>query len=194
MRVIKKKLESRFGFSLAETLIAILILLMVSAIVGAAIPTASRVYVDTVDAANAQVLLSTATTVLRDKLSTATSPRTGGTGDKIITFKTRTTVNGKDADAWCMIEMKEGTLYIYYGSQDAAHDVNPNNYSIVKDTDGNNGYELISSEAKTQNLSLTYDSITYNESTGVVTFRDLQVMKEDKTLAGPCDISVRTLS
>jgi type II secretory pathway pseudopilin PulG len=189
LRVIKKKLKSRFGFSLAETLIAILILLMVSAIVGAAIPTASRVYVDTVDAANAQVLLSTATTVLRDKLSTATSPRTGGAGDKktIITFKTRTTVNGKNADAWCMIEMKDGTLYIHYGSLEAAHEADVTKYTI-------GSQKLVSLEAKTQNLSLIYDSITYNETTGVVTFRDLQVMKGDKTLAGPCDISVRTLS
>ena len=187
MRVIKKKLKSRIGFSLAETLIAILILLMVSAIVGAAIPAASRVYVDTVDAANAQLLLSTATNALRDKLSTATSPEAkDGT---IITFKTRTTVNGKNADAWCMIkmDMDGGTLKIYYGSQDAAHQAETSKYGITS-------YDLVSKEAKTENLSVIYTSVACNN--GVVTFTGLRVTKAGvaSPLAGPCDVSVRTLS
>ena len=181
-----KKLESRIGFSLAETLIAILILLMVSAIVGAAIPTASKVYVDTVDAANAQLLLSTATNALRDKLSTATSPEAkDGT---IITFKTRTTVNGKNADAWCMIKMDDGTLKIYYGSQDSAHQTNTDTYYEIGQ------YDLVSEKAKTENLSVIYTSVACNN--GVVTFTGLRVTKAGvaSPLAGPCDISVRTLS
>ena len=60
MRTILKKLKrGRAGFSFAETLIAILILLLVSSIVAAALPSASNVYVKSVDTANAQVLLST---------------------------------------------------------------------------------------------------------------------------------------
>ena len=181
-----KKLKSRIGFSLAETLIAILILLMVSAIVGAAIPTASKVYVDTVDAANAQLLLSTATNALRDKLSTATSPEAkDGT---IITFKTRTTVNGKNADAWCMIKMDGGTLKIYYGSQDSAHQTNTDTYYKIGQ------YDLVSQKAKTENLSVIYTSVACNN--GVVTFTGLRVTKAGvaSPLAGPCDVSVRTLS
>ena len=69
--IIRKTRRNRAGFSLAETLIVILILLMVSAIVGAAIPTASTVYKKTVDTANAQLLLSTTMTVLRDELNAA---------------------------------------------------------------------------------------------------------------------------
>ena len=185
MRVIKKKLKSRFGFSLAETLIAILILLMVSAIVGAAIPAASNVYMNTVDAANAQLLLSTASNVLQDTLGTATSPEAkDGT---IITFKTRTTVNGKNADAWCMIKMVEGTLRIYYGSQDAAHQTETSKYGIAQ-------YDLVSEKAKTENLSVIYTSVACNN--GVVTFTGLRVTKDGvaSPLAGPCDLSVRTFS
>ncbi len=70
MRSILKKLKKgKAGFSLAETLIAILILLMVSAIVAGAMPAAASAYQKTVDAANAQILLSTAMTVLRDELA-----------------------------------------------------------------------------------------------------------------------------
>ncbi len=189
MRVIKKKLKSRFGFSLAETLIAILILLMVTAIVGAAIPTASNVYMKTVDAANAQLLLSTASNVLQDTLGTATSPLALKEGDvqTIITFKTRTTVNGKNADAWCMIKMVDGTLRIYYGSQDAAHQAETSKYGIAQ-------YDLVSEKAKTENLSVIYTSVACNN--GVVTFTGLRVTKDGvaSPLAGPCDLSVRTFS
>ena len=69
--VLKKLKESRAGFTLAETLICVLILLMVSAIVGAAMPSAANAYKNVVDAANAQVLLSTTLTALRDEFSTA---------------------------------------------------------------------------------------------------------------------------
>ena len=188
MRVIIKKLKSRVGFSLAETLIAILILLMVSAIVGGAIPAASKVYVDTVDAANAQVLLSTASTVLRDKLSTATSPEAGA-GNTVITFKTRTTVGGQSADAWCLIKMQSNTLYMYYGSVEAAHETDTSKYTI-------SSQKLVSLEAKTANLAVVYESVEYDKDTGVVTFKNLRVKKDgtDATLAGPCDLSVRTFS
>lgn len=72
MRMNRNRRKRRkSGFSLSETLIAILILLMVSAIVAGAIPTASNVYIKTVDAANAQLLLSTTITKLRDEFSTA---------------------------------------------------------------------------------------------------------------------------
>ncbi len=69
--VTKKRRKNRAGFTLAETLIAVLILVMVSGIVAGALPAASSAYTKTVDAANAQILLSTAVTVLREELSTA---------------------------------------------------------------------------------------------------------------------------
>ena len=72
MKSVFRKLIGKRGFTLAETMIAVLILLMVVSIVGAAIPTASSVYTKAVDTANAQVLLSTAMTVLRDELGNAT--------------------------------------------------------------------------------------------------------------------------
>ena len=66
-----RKLNQKAGFTLAETLVTILILLMVSSIVAGGIPAATNAYYKAVDGANAQVLLSTAATALRDELGTA---------------------------------------------------------------------------------------------------------------------------
>ena len=68
---ITKKLKNRSGFSLAETLVAIIILLLVSAIVAEGVPVAQNAYDKVVVAANAKVMLSTAITALRNELATA---------------------------------------------------------------------------------------------------------------------------
>ncbi len=59
------------GFSLAETLMALLILLLATAVAAAGLPAAVRAYHDVVDAANAEVLLATTMTALRDELGSA---------------------------------------------------------------------------------------------------------------------------
>ncbi len=94
--ILKMQKKGKSGFTLAETLIAILILLMVSAIVAGALPAAANVYKKTVDAANAQVLLSTTMTLLRDELGTATEIKVAEDG-KSVTFK-----SGKSGNT-CMI-------------------------------------------------------------------------------------------
>ena len=73
MKVAKltKRLRRRGGFSLAETMLALLILLLVTIIVVTGIPTAIRIYQEAVDNANAQTLLSTSMVRLRDELCTA---------------------------------------------------------------------------------------------------------------------------
>lgn len=68
---IRKKLKNNTGFTLAETLLAVLILLLVSTIVATGIPAAKNAYEKIIVAANAQVLLSTGATALRDELGTA---------------------------------------------------------------------------------------------------------------------------
>ena len=75
-----RKLNQKAGFTLAETLVTILILLMVSSIVAGGIPAATNAYYKAVDGANAQVLLSTAATALRDELGTARDITVSGTG------------------------------------------------------------------------------------------------------------------
>ena len=67
----KEKLRGQRGFSLAETLLAVLILLLVSVIVATGMPAAKNAYERVVVASNAQALLSTAATSLRNELGTA---------------------------------------------------------------------------------------------------------------------------
>ena len=64
-KIIYRKHHAIHGFTLAETLLAVLILLMVSSIVAAGIPSARRAYEKVVLASNAEVLLSTTITTLR---------------------------------------------------------------------------------------------------------------------------------
>ena len=66
-----KKLKKNAGFTLAETLMTVLILLMVSSVVAGGIPSAVTAYSKAVDAANAQVLISTTVNALRSELTTA---------------------------------------------------------------------------------------------------------------------------
>ena len=71
LKTIKRKVKETLGFSLAETFLTVLILLMVSTIVASGIPIAADVYKRAVETANAQLLLSTTLTTLRDELGTA---------------------------------------------------------------------------------------------------------------------------
>ena len=64
-------MKSAAGFTLAETLLAVVILLLASSIVGAGMPAAVKAYRNAIDAANAQVLLSATVNALRSELTTA---------------------------------------------------------------------------------------------------------------------------
>ena len=68
---ILRKLQSRAAFTLAEVLVAILIMLMVSGIMAAGIPAAKNAYYEVITASNAEILLSTTVTALRNELGTA---------------------------------------------------------------------------------------------------------------------------
>ena len=65
------KRNAQKGFTLAETLVAVLILLMVSSVVAAGIPAAKRAFEKVVVSANAEILLSTSVASLRDQLAAA---------------------------------------------------------------------------------------------------------------------------
>ena len=73
--------RARQGFSLAETLIALLIVLLVSIIVATGVPSAINAYHNAVAGSNAQVALSTVATALRDELGSATEVTVDGNGN-----------------------------------------------------------------------------------------------------------------
>ncbi|MBR0417535.1 MAG: prepilin-type N-terminal cleavage/methylation domain-containing protein [Erysipelotrichaceae bacterium] len=95
--MIKNKLN-RNGFSLAELLLAIAIMLLATAIVAAGIPAAANAYRKVVDVANAQLLLTTTATCLRDELDMATDVNIDKSGNT-------TTIDYYDANGWyCVLE------------------------------------------------------------------------------------------
>lgn len=67
----REKQRRSAGFSLAETLLAVIILLLVSGIVAAGMPAAKTAYEKVVLASNAEVMLSSAESALREELGTA---------------------------------------------------------------------------------------------------------------------------
>lgn len=89
------KIKGRAGFTLAETLLAILILLLVSGIVATGVPVAKNVYEKVVLSANAQVMLSTAISKLRDELGTAWNVNVNDAADEIVYFSADTGAQSK---------------------------------------------------------------------------------------------------
>lgn len=76
---MKKKIKNTAGFSLIEMLVTLMILLLVTSVVAVGVPAASRAYNKVVDAANAQVLMSTAMVRLRDEIGTGSDIVISGT-------------------------------------------------------------------------------------------------------------------
>ena len=172
--ILNKRKREKAGFTLSETLIAILILLMVSAIVAGAIPAASNVYVKTVDAANAQLLLSTTMTVLRDELGTATSI-------KVEDASTITYRSGKNGCAKIQV-VSTGTdpgLYIWHGEYKDG----------IPDFTNSTPRLLVSKKAATEGMVV---SCTFSESGGVVTVSDLSVKKDMNKDGTPEELAGRT--
>ena len=176
-----KKMRSRAGFTLAETLLAVLILLLVSGIVATGIPVAKNVFEKTVVAANAQALLSTTATALRDELGTA----------------------------W-RVEMlpEEGARSITYFSADTGAKsvifLDENNVISIQEYVENTGLNvsenaqgkarpLLSQKAATKDLL----SVTYNKiysSNGIVTFKELSVNRGESKLAELETLMIRVFS
>lgn len=96
------KLRSSAAFTLAEMLVAILIMLMVSGIVAGGIPAAQRAYEGAVKSSNAEVLLSTTISALKGKLSIASSVELES-DNKAITFY------NPDTHSNSRIYLKDGT-------------------------------------------------------------------------------------
>lgn len=185
-----QKLNREAGFTLAETLMAVLILLMVSAIVATGIPAASNAYHKAVDAANAHVLLSTTVTALRDELGMAKEVEVDGT-----------TVTYYSADNYSMsklflsdsgIEVTEYVNYFISGG-------NASSGRVTR--------KLVSEKAITANLKISYDSVedSFKSNTNggtteksndrqVITFKNITVRKGNTVIAELDSLPIRVLS
>ncbi len=158
MRMNRNRRKRRkSGFTLSETLIAILILLMVSAIVAGAIPTASNVYIKTVDAANAQLLLSTTITKLRDEFSTA---------KRVVSYSASTIEFFNEHGARKIVVVAKASSYPE-GINGPGVWVYPENTDTTSDATYGSPYRLVSQQAATSDMyvSLEFTGV----SDGVIT-------------------------
>lgn len=185
-KLLSKKFKSRLGFSLGETLLAVLILLMVSTIMTAGIPAARNAYEKVVLTSNAEVLLSTTITTLRNELGTAQdvkkpANKTGEILNSVITYYNPTrgassklyVADGGENDKKIMFQR-------YYSEDGLSMD-----YAATP---------LVSPKTSTQDLYVTYGSVSYNN--GIVTFSDLKVNRASgpEGLASRDALSIRVIS
>jgi prepilin-type N-terminal cleavage/methylation domain-containing protein len=175
------------GFTLVETMLALTILLLLTAVVASGIPVASRTYTKVVDASNAQAALTTTAAKLRSELSLAQDvffAREGdGSGEREVVFY-------KTSDGyWAKIvnpdeDKGQKGLYIqaYAGTPSQTGNLSAN-YGLEPYPDL---IPLIPDSAMVGNLKVTCGDITYNYETGVFTVNDLkvtgQIEGESKTL------------
>ncbi len=176
-----RKQRNSAGFSLAETLMAVLILLMVSAVVAAGMPMAREAYEKAVDAANAQTLLSTTAAMLRSELSEANCEGEVAPGASITYCSGRTglitTLSTPPADAEASVggvpagELPDGLRLRY--------------------EDGTRLY-LVTTQTATVRLKTAFTSIGYED--GVFTISGLCVTRKGVTVASLETLKIATVN
>ena len=174
MKKFRLRLRQNTGFSLAETLMAVLILSMVTGIVAVGVPAATRAYRNAIDASHAQVLLSTTMTALRDELSTSKITKVDGKTIKYTDengIKSQITVEGKNENE---------RIYLYKAKTNVG-DSEPS-----WDT-GANKRLLISDKAATSNMYAKYTSVesvpSDSEPISIVKIKGLCVMRGNNPIS-----------
>lgn len=169
---LKHKRRGREGFTLAETLLAVLILLLVSVIVATGMPAATNAYNKVVLGANAKVMLSTAITALHDELGTAWHIEEIVDGLSYFSASTgaKTTITLND----------DGTIWIEeYVSLDTdlIHDKKE---ATMQTEHKKKGHALVVDPISGMYITCEDDGIkwiTYDKATGIVTISGLKVCK-----------------
>ena len=163
---LRRKLKSKVGFTLTELLLATLILLMVSSVVAAGVPTAANAYFKVIDAANAQILLSTTVTRLKSEFSLASYISGGGISIVYNANGIQKTIS-RNNEKGIMVQVEDGE----------AQQLVP---------------KAISNSLRSKNMVSSYGGITY--ANGIFTVSGLVITKDGKTLAGPVNLTIRTVA
>ena len=158
-RIIRKKSGRKSGFSLIETVVSLLIIVLMSGMMVTGIRLAVKVYTTVVDKANAQVLLTTTETILRNELSTARNieKQTDGISYQNSVTGQKCTLSSPDTDI----------LKIQDGKTDEKR--------LIQETTG------------TKNLHIRFEKIIFSTDGRYITVSGLTVTKGTQTLAGPED-------
>jgi len=174
-KMLRKRLADHRGFSIAELMVTILILVMVSGVVAAGIPVAANAYYKVVDVANGQVLLSTTATAMRTQLESATEivELIDETNRKGVLFKCKST--GVTGLVWDKARAGDGVLIIPYMAEDDS-----GKYKEQMDVSNSTPLftrPLVSLRAATDNLHTEFSSITYDADKKLLTIQNLQVVR-----------------
>lgn len=166
--------RNRGGFTLAETLIAVLILTMVAGIVAGGIPAARNALDKAVDASHSQLLLSTTMTSLRNELAMASSitcasetvNEDGSVAEDSAAGKIISYVDS--SGAVCTLQSEDDGIYV---EKEASPDISSGVYHP-----GITHRLLVSEQAATKNLYAAFTSASYNN--GIVKIEGLKVCKK----------------
>lgn len=179
-----RKLKGRGGFSLAEMLLATLILLLVATIMTTGLPAAKTAYEKVILGSNAQLLLSTTVTALRDELGTAWDVAVNDAGTEV-------TYSSANTGTKSVISLKNNTIYRQEFAKETTDDKDVIFGKKLNDgTYGRDDVTLISGAAATSDLFVTYESVAPNDSDpGIVTFRNLKVCRKSDPNAVCAELS-----
>ena len=176
-KVIRNKIRSRRAFSIAEVLVAMLILLMVSSIVAAGIPAARSAYENVVITSNAEVLLSTTISALRNELGTAKDIENSDNQKSLKYYNeaygTVSQISVDSTTGRIMLKMNAGTMFGGTESVDALG------------VSGGSEIQLVSDSASNKNLYATFSTISYDDNTGIVTITGIKIKRQDDNSAMP---------
>lgn len=197
MKRLRQKLHSQSGFTLTELFATIVILLLVAGVVAGGVPAAVRAYEQVVDGANAQLLLSTTMTVLRDELGQATCA-----DDSAGTSVTTTDEFGVEHTSEPRLAYHSGNLAatsqtaVTAEIRSTKEGIRISEHLDVAEERRPTGWSrpLVSESAATKPLHTEFSSITYDAAAGVFTVRGLTVWKGTKRMTEPIDCQVRAIS
>ena len=162
--LLTKKLSARGGFTLAETLLAVLILLLVSVVVATGMPAVTNAYNKVILGANAKVMLSTAITALHDEIGTAWDVK--GIDGGLSYFNASTGAKSelsRDSADHNAIQIKD---YVSLSND------------LIHSTDYTPGAPRHLVPDATSGMYVTYTDISYVEADGIVTVSGLKVCKK----------------
>lgn len=180
--IIVNKLRQTSAFTLAEALVATIIMLLVTSIMVAGIPAAIRAYDNVVIASNAEVLMSTAMAELRNELSTA---RDISVSDNEIVFYNENA--GFTSKIYCAKPASGGDVKdIMYQRYYAAAGNNNEDSLIDPYTgpgEGTDADKLVSEAAsdKRHKLHVQYEGVSYDPADGYIKFTNIKVTRKDGT-------------
>ena len=157
MKTKKSRLRSVSGFTLAELLMVVIILLLASSIATVGISSAANAYQKVVDSANAQLLLSTTVSSLRRALAMASEVKEDG--EKLVY------TSGETGLAITLVSAGDGIRQQWTNTKGESED-----------------HLLVTEKAATKGMISSFSGITFSD--GVFTVSGLKIVKNGHEYAG----------